>query len=105
MALLELERRRMTSLHRLPAKDMSKTNEEQGLYRKFFIRRTDSSDVPGGKHDGCEYFFLDLTHDQYALETIAYYAQACKATHPELSKDLMELTRARFQKMEDEGEL
>lgn len=59
-----------------------------GLYRKFDVRRCDATDLPGGKHYGCEYFVLDLTHDQHALTALLHYAQAAKDSHPELSDDL-----------------
>lgn len=72
----------------LPERDPAKTNQEQGLYGKFDIRRVDGSDGPGGKHEGCEYFALDLTHDKHAVAALAAYADACEATHPLLAADL-----------------
>lgn len=80
-------------------------DEKQGLYGKFHVERLDGSSEPGGKHNTCEYFVLDLDHDQYALETLSYYAQACKETHPLLARDLMDRVRAAFEKMDDEGKL
>lgn len=74
----------------LPEHDASKTNAEQGLYRKFDVRRLDGSDEPGGKHYGCEYFVLDLTHDPHAPAALRAYAQACAHTHPPLSADLQQ---------------
>lgn len=65
-----------------------KTNAEQGLYEKFRIERTDGSHTHGGKHYGCQYFVLDLTHDQHARPSLIAYAKSCAATHPELSADL-----------------
>jgi len=87
----------------LSAKNPDLSNEEQGLYRKFHIYRADGSSALGQKHDGCEYFVLDLTHDPYALETLAYYAKACKETHPFLYSDLMTKVRAEYQLLEDKG--
>jgi len=72
-----------------PERDATKTNAEQGLYRKFEVRRVDGSDATGGKHDGCEYFVLDMTHDAHAPAALRAYAQACASTHPHLSADLM----------------
>ena len=60
-----------------------------GLYEKFKVERTDGSSVEGGKHEGCEYFVLDLTHDPLAmpaLETYAYHAE--KAGYALLAADL-----------------
>lgn len=69
--------------------DPTKTNAEQGLYRKFDVRRVDGSDQPGGKHDDSEYFVLDRKHDVHARAAIHAYAVACATTHPHLSADLM----------------
>lgn len=75
---------------RLPERDPSKPNTEQGLYRKFDVRRTDGSDQPGGKHDGCEYFVLDVTHDPHARPALAAYRDSVAATHPDLARDMGE---------------
>ena len=72
----------------LPERDPAKTNTQQGLYRKFDVKRTDGSDQPGGKHEGCEYFVLDVTHDPHAKVALTAYAEAVKGTHPELAADL-----------------
>lgn len=72
----------------LPAQDTSKPSTEQGLFRKFDVRRTDGSDAPGGKHDGCEYFVLDVTHDPHAKAVLAAYAAGVEATHPQLAADM-----------------
>lgn len=58
------------------------------IFDKFHVIRTDSTDGPGGKHDGCEYFVLDLTHDPYAEPAIMAYADACEITHPTLAADI-----------------
>ncbi len=65
---------------------MSDTN--RGLYQKFDVRRTDGSDAPDGKHEGCAYFVLDLTHDPYAAPALRAYADACQQKHPRLASDL-----------------
>lgn len=77
----------------LPERNPSRSNADQGLYRKFDVRRTDGSDATGEKHDGCEYFVLDLTHDPHAIPALCAYAQACASTHPRLSADIL----ARYQ--------
>ncbi|WP_059413405.1 hypothetical protein [Cupriavidus basilensis] len=77
-----------SALPALPERDTSKPAEQQGLFRKFDVRRMDGSDATGGKHHGCEYFVLDLDHDAYAGAALAAYATACEATHPDLARDL-----------------
>jgi hypothetical protein len=72
-----------------PERDATKTNAEQGLYRKFEVRRVDGSDAPGRKHHGCEYFVLDLAHDKHAAPALRAYASSCAETHPVLSADLV----------------
>lgn len=93
------------SFEGLPEKNYELSNKEQGLYNKFEVYRRDGSDDPGGKHDGCSYFVLDLTHDEFALETAWYYAQACKAKFPLLSEDLSNRVREAYEQMDDEGRL
>lgn len=73
----------------LPPQDTSKSSKEQGLYEKYRVSRTDGSDFPGGKHDGCEYFVLDITHDPAAKLALATYAGAVRATHPQLAREIM----------------
>ena len=72
----------------LPERDTSKPAEQQGLFRKFDVRRTDGSDLPSGKHYGCRYFVLDVDHDVHAAAALGAYANACQHTHPELAADL-----------------
>lgn len=73
----------------LTERDYDLHEHEQGLYRKFDVRRVDGSSEPGGKHHDCEYFVLDMTHDQHARVALRAYADACASTHPELSADLI----------------
>lgn len=50
---------------------MSERDERTtGLYRKFIVTRTDGKSAPGQKHDGCDYFVLDLTHDPHAAPAL-----------------------------------
>lgn len=72
----------------LPERDPAKRNSEQGVYRKFEVRRTDGSDFSAGKHDGCEYFVLDINHDPHAIPALTAYAHSCEKTHPALAADL-----------------
>ena len=72
----------------LPERDTTRPAERQGLFRKFDVRRTDGSDKPGGKHEGCEYFVLDVDHDRHAEAALAAYADSVEATHPDLARDM-----------------
>lgn len=71
---------------------------EMGLYCKFIVKRTDGSSEPGGKHYGCDYFTLDLTHDPYASCALKAYADACENEYPKLARDL----RKRIEGMRNE---
>lgn len=64
-------------------------DNDKGLYRKFHVYRADGSSDPGGKHEHCEYFVLDLTHDKHAIPALRAYAESCKEEYPELAYDLM----------------
>ncbi len=61
---------------------------KKGLYGKFIVTRTDGGSDTGGKHDGCEYFVLDLTHDPFAAVALAAYSEACRDEYPILASDL-----------------
>jgi hypothetical protein len=74
---------------KFPERDTSIPAEAQGIFRKFVVTRVDGSDKPGGKHEGCEYFVLDINHDIHAGSALVAYAKACKETHPELSADIL----------------
>lgn len=63
-------------------------DQERGLYRKFHVERTDGGSAPGARHDGCEYFVLDLDHDPFALAALSSYAMACREQYPALAADL-----------------
>jgi hypothetical protein len=66
----------------------------KGLYEKFSVTRNDGRSAPGEKHDGCEYFVLDLSHDKHAMPALAAYAQSCADEFPELAADLRAKVRA-----------
>jgi len=67
---------------------MSMGDKSKGLYNKFHIQRVDGQHKPGCKHDGCEYFVLDITHDPHAKAALLAYAESCKKDYPVLSHDL-----------------
>lgn len=64
------------------------SDKTKGLFGKFYVTRKDGRDRPGEKHDGCEYFVLDLTHDPHAIPAIRAYAKSCRADYPALAADL-----------------
>lgn len=64
-------------------------DKSRGLFHKFkTIERTDGESRPGGKHDNCDYFVLDLTHDPFAASALSAYAEACRDEYPLLAADL-----------------
>lgn len=63
-------------------------NKAKGIYHKFIVKRVDGTDFPQGKHDGCDYFVLDTTHDVYAMAALLAYADACEADYPQLAADI-----------------
>lgn len=63
-------------------------DKNRGLYEKFTVTRNDGSSEPGGKHHGCEYFVLDLTHDKHAAAALLAYANSCASEYPLLAADL-----------------
>jgi len=65
------------------------SNKNKGLYNKFIVTRKDGSSQPGGKHENCEYFVLDLDHDKFAADALAAYSMACASEYPRLAEDLM----------------
>lgn len=62
--------------------------QDQGLYNKFNVTRTDGRDAAGEKHDGCEYFVLDNSHDRHALPALIAYADSCQTDFPLLAAEL-----------------
>ena len=61
------------------------------LHPKYTITRTDGSSAPGGKHDGCTYFVLDLSCDEHAIAALKAYAKSCRKENPALAADLDEV--------------
>src|ERR1051325_11211470 len=60
----------------------------QGLHHKYNVSRTDGRDAPGGKHQHCEHFVLDITDDPHSPAALAAYADSCAADCPTLAADL-----------------
>ena len=58
---------------------------ERGLYEKYKVERLDD---PDKKHARCRFFVLDLEHDEFSMEALRAYAEACRAKYPELAADL-----------------
>ena len=59
-----------------------------GLYGKFKVERADGRSAAGEKHDGCDYFVLDLDHDPHALPALRAYERSCRIAFPALARDL-----------------
>lgn len=68
-------------------------DKSKGLYNKFKITRMDGRGDRGEKHEGCQYFVLDLDHDPHALAALKAYANSCRSNYPLLANDL-DTTRA-----------
>ena len=68
-------------------------DKTKGLYGKFIVQRADGSDQHGGKHHGCEYFVLDLSHDKHAYMALRAYANSCREEYPLLAADLLEKSK------------
>jgi hypothetical protein len=64
---------------------------ERGLYVKYEVQRTDGTDQPGGRHDGCRTFVLDLDHDPEAQRVLLEYARLIRDERRSLSDDLARL--------------
>lgn len=74
------------------------TDKSRGLYEKFIVRRADREDRPGYKHNGCQYFVLDITHDPHATPAALAYADSCEADYPQLASDLRLICNNRMRK-------
>jgi hypothetical protein len=77
----------------------------RGLYRRYNVYRADGSSEIGGKHDSCEYFVLDLTHDKFAERALYEYALACRDEYPFLSNDLLrKVNELQLRSVQPQGE-
>ena len=74
----------------LTERDTTKPATEQGLFRKYEVRRTDGRDSPGGDRFGAEYFVLDVMNDKHAGRALRAYAESVEETHPALAADMRE---------------
>ena len=54
---------------------------------KFIVQRRDGTDRSGGKHDGCKYFVLDVTHDPHAIPALRACAAFARTDGYELLAD------------------
>jgi hypothetical protein len=70
------------------AEDVARVVATDRLHRKYIVDRTDGSSGPGGKHEHCDYFVLDLVHDRLAHGPLEVYARAAEREHPFLADDL-----------------
>jgi len=77
----------------IPAEPIDK--HTMGLYEKFKVWRTDGTSATGAKHDGCQYFVLDVTHDPHALAALRAYAASCETFYPKLASDLRDMVEMR----------
>jgi len=68
-------------------------DRNKGIYNKFVVVRTDGQSDPGQKHNGCNYFVLDLDHDPFAMPAIEAYAVACQDEYRVLATDLMRIVK------------
>lgn len=57
-----------------------------GLYQKFVVARVDPD--ADARHQGCQYFVLDVDHDPHARAALRAYANSCVVEFPELAEDL-----------------
>jgi len=64
------------------------------LIGKYRVGRVDGTDGPGGRHERCRYFVLDMTHDRHAVPALRAYADSCEADYPVLARDLRQAADA-----------
>lgn len=70
-----------------PSDDVER--DQRGWHNKFRVARIDGEHKAGKKHDGCEYFVLDLTHDPHAVATVMLYGQHVYFRRPGLYRDIV----------------
>lgn len=70
------------------------SDSKRGLYSKYEVKRTDGSSGPGGKHEHCAYFVLDLEHDEFAMAALVAYASAAREDYPQLARDIKKIIKA-----------
>lgn len=57
-----------------------------GLEKRFYVRRYDDRDAPGGDREGTKYFVLDPANDPAARKALKFYA--LNSTESELVRDI-----------------
>jgi hypothetical protein len=62
-------------------------DKNRGLYGKYLVERTDGSTEFGGKHEYCDFFVLDITHDPHAIPALRAYAESARRDGYELLAD------------------
>jgi hypothetical protein len=82
-----------------PKHDSSKSDQEQGIYGRYLISRTDKWNAQN-KHFACEYFVLDWNHDKFTIPAMKAYAEACKSEFPALAEDILKLIKKHEQEKE-----
>lgn len=68
-------------------------DKSRGLYSKFTVTRNDGKSGPGGKHEKCEYFVLDVSCDPHAIPALMAYAESCKEDYPLLAADVRRMAQ------------
>ncbi len=63
--------------------------DTRGVFHKFSVARTDGGSLPGGEHEDCAYFVLDLDHDPHARAALAAYAYSARESRPQLADDIL----------------
>ena len=61
------------------------SDETKGVYEKYRVERLNDE---AGKHKQCNYFVLDLVHDEFAVPALRAYVKVCRKKYPKLAEDL-----------------
>ena len=78
-------------------------DKTKGMYDKFRVTRNDGSSEPGGKHEDCFYFVLDLHHDPLAIPAMIEYSDVARAAgYDVLADDIMARVTARMAQRNEE---
>lgn len=59
--------------------------ERPGVFKKYSVVRLADR---AGKHVGCDFFVLDVTHDPHAVSALLAYAESVANDNPDLAKEL-----------------
>lgn len=60
-------------------------DRQRPFYEKYQVKRIGGTP---GKHDGCLFFVLDLSHDPYSIPALRAYATVCRPEFGPLARDL-----------------